>query len=92
MVAQLAITWPDIIYGILRSPEDCPIAIAANRAFGMTEGCKFSDSGGEWVLEVYEQRYEVVGGALFACEFDAGRYVEPCTFELIRLDDADEDD
>lgn len=93
MITTIEVTAEDIATAKRGSAQDCPIALAANRAFSLDYGCVFADDYGDWKLQVYEQRYDVIGGGLFACYFDSGRPVEPEVFRLDRLDDAkDEDD
>lgn len=90
-VTRISVTADDIANGKSGSADGCPIALAANRAFGV-DGCTFSDWWGSWTLLCYEERYNVTGGASFACQFDRDRsLVEPCEFDLIRLADVDDD-
>lgn len=89
---KIEVTAEDIANGKRGVGWECPIAIAANRAFGMDEGCSFSDDEWEWKLKRYEQRFKVVGGGLFACQFDRGEPVEPQEFDLVRLEDEPEEE
>ena len=83
----------DIAAGVRRDPWNCPIARGANRAFGMDEGCRYSDDGyGHFTLRRYEERYLVEGGFSFAIDFDCGEPVEPRSFHLLRLPDCEDDD
>ena len=90
-VTEIEVTQEDIDKGEKGGRYSCPIALAANRAFGMDEGCNYGEGLEGWILERYEQRYEVEGGFWFASAFDGIRddpeAVKPRKFKLNRLDD-----
>ena len=91
-IEEIIVTAEDIASGKRGAAWDCPIALAANRAFGMTEGCQYNESDGCFVLSRHEERYVVEGGFVFATDFDFGRPVEPRSFRLCRLPDCEDDD
>jgi hypothetical protein len=86
-VSEIEVTPADIANAKPKSLHCCPIALAANRAFGMDEGCMFAEGYGDWKLTRGEEQYRVVGGDLFAREFDSGSQVKPRKFKLVRLRD-----
>lgn len=90
-VSTIVVTEDDIKNGKPLCRHRCPIVLAANRAFGMSEGCEYGDGLDGWELERYEQRYDVVGGAEFALDFDRQIPVQPRTFKLRQLHDAEDE-
>lgn len=90
-VKVLEVTAEDIANGNRQCGDCCPIALAANRAFGVTNAAIFDDRDGNWQLRIYEMRWYVRGGADFAINFDGERTVHPDVFELERLDDSEEE-
>ncbi len=90
LITKLDVTQQDIDGAKAGNAWNCPIARAASRIAGI-DGAVFCDDNGDWKLVVFEQRYEVIGGGLYACQFDRGDMVAPRKFLLKHLDDEEDD-
>ena len=66
-------------------PGRCPIARAAEEQFLWLPKFGSAGPGRPWLLHTWNATFRVVGGALWARQFDAGKPVKPTTFRLERI-------